>query len=295
MNKKMLIPVIIAGVAIVIIVIIIIALSLSSSKETEPEVMDLSTTQTNNDVAGNSTENQVTDLLAELSEQEVSLYNTAISPYIGTGKTGVDVRSMIDAIIMSNQTNAGTAGKFISVDATAINAEIGKIGESAYSGNSIEYVDGCTSSMQNLKNSINAGSSYDIEATYSASGAITGVIIKEHSTETNTGNETGTETGLTPPATTAGRDELQTSLTTLFTTISENYQTANPGKTSRDLATYIKTDLENTNGTIKASLPANYIISNTVLSANTLTFNITIDTVVYRITFNAIDKTLTVE
>lgn len=84
MNKKMLIPVIIAGVAIVIIVIIIIALSLSSSKETEPEVMDLSTTQTNNDVAGNSTENQVTDLLAELSEQEVSLYNTAISPYIGT-------------------------------------------------------------------------------------------------------------------------------------------------------------------------------------------------------------------
>lgn len=289
MNKKMLIPIIIAGVAIVIIIIAIIVLSLGSSEETDQGEMDVSSAQENNETVQGEAENTVSDVLAEMSEQEVSLYNSAISPYIGTEKNGVDVRSMIDAIVSSNRTNAGTAGKFISIDASTIDTQTGMIGEAGYSGNSIEYVEGCATSMQNLKNLINAGKTYDIEATNSTSGAIIGVTIKEHVQDVNNNS------GLTPPATNAGREQVQEAIQTAITTITTNYQTTNPGGTSRDLATYIKSDLENTSGTIKSSIPSNYVISNVVLSGNSLTFVITVDTVVYNASFNAIDKTLTVQ
>ena len=290
MNKKMLIPIIIAAVAIVIIVIAIILLSLGSSEENEQEEMDVSSAQSNNTQDQNQTENTVSDPLAEMTEQDVSLYNSAITAYIGESKNGVDVRSMIDTIVTSNINNAGTAGRFISIDASTIDTQTGLIGEAGYTGNSVGYVEGCATNMQNLKGLIDAGKTYDVEATYSASGAIMGVSIKEH--VQNSGNSSG---GLTPPATNAGREQVQETLQTAITAVTTNYQATNPSGTSRDLATFIKSDLENAGGTTRASIPSNYVISNIVLSGNSLTFVVTVDTVVYNVTFNAIDKTLTVQ
>lgn len=297
MNKKMLIPIIIAGVAIVIIVIAIILLSLGQSSDGEDNTIDMGATQENT-TTGNEVENTTTDVGAQMAQQEIEMYNVTLSAYLGTGKRGVDVRALIDAIIMSNTTNADSPGKFVALDVTNISAETGVIGAAGTVENTAEYVTNISSQMTTFKENINAGSTYDVEATYTDSGLITSIVVKQAGSGTSTeGGTTNTTTGgtLAPTATNDMKTDLQERLETSIEAMVTTFTETNPTGTSRDLATYIKSDLDSGEGTIKASLPTNYVISDTVLSANSLTFKVTIDGAQCNVTFNAIERTITVQ
>ena len=181
-NKKILIPII--AVVAVLIIIVSAALVALSGKD-------------NNDSENNSEEEKKA---VSLSEQEATNYNTAITNSIGFGQAvlGSDVHTIIDKIIESNNTNAGKAGLFISIDATAISQDIGVIGEGGTLDNSQEYVADCESKMETLKSYINTLKYYQIDETYDRSrNILTGITIKENAerngqVQSNTTNETNT-------------------------------------------------------------------------------------------------------
>ena len=181
-NKKILIPII--AVVAVLIIIVSAALVALSGKD-------------NNDSENNSEEEKKA---VSLSEQEATNYNAAITNSIGLGQAvlGLDVHTIIDKIIESNNTNAGKAGLFISIDATAISQDIGVIGEGGTLDNSQEYVADCESKMETLKSYINTLKYYQIDETYDRSrNILTGITIKENAerngqVQSNTTNETNT-------------------------------------------------------------------------------------------------------
>ena len=181
-NKKILIPII--AVVAVLIIIVSAALVALSVKD-------------NNDSENNSEEEKKA---VSLSEQEATNYNAAITNSIGLGQAvlGLDVHTIIDKIIESNNTNAGKAGLFISIDATAISQDIGVIGEGGTLDNSQEYVADCESKMETLKSYINTLKYYEIDEIYDRSrNVLTGITIKENAerngqVQSNTTNETNT-------------------------------------------------------------------------------------------------------
>ena len=181
-NKKILIPII--AVVAVLIIIVSAALVALSGKD-------------NNDSENNSEEEKKA---VSLSEQEATNYNAAITNSIGLGQAvlGLDVHTIIDKIIESNNTNAGKAGLFISIDATAISQDIGVIGEGGTLDNSQEYVADCESKMETLKSYINTLKYYEIDEIYDRSrNVLTGITIKENAerngqVQSNTTNETNT-------------------------------------------------------------------------------------------------------
>lgn len=286
MNKKMLIAIIIAAIVIIGIIIAILVLSSGQSDTEDNSSLNMSSSGENTTVT-NETANTVEDPLAAISQQEVELYNTNFTAYIGTGKKGIDVRSLMDMIISSNNTNAGIAGKFVSVDASTIDTASGVIGTAGTSENTTEYVTDCNSKITALKEKIDISKSYDIEATYSESGLITGIIIKETAA---TGNSS-----LTPTASDTMKETVLENVQIAVTAAISSYFNTSAGGTARDLATYIKTDLESATGTVKSSLPANYAISEPILAANSVTFKVTVDGVVYSANFNAIEQKVTIE
>ena len=109
-----------------------------------------------------------------MSEQEKTVYNSAVSSYIGTNKRGVDVKSLMDAIVASNNLYAGSAGQFIALEFTGVET-IGNPGEE---DNTEEYVADCSNRISALKSSVSIESRYDIIATYQS-----GLIVKVKITE----------------------------------------------------------------------------------------------------------------
>ena len=132
----------------------------------------------------NSAQGTIQNAGDKMSEQEKSVYNSAVSSYIGTNKKGVDVRSMIDAIIASNNNNVGQAGKFIQITCTdwddggdEYNSRQGKL-EGGTDENTEENLDTEAEEMSALKSFVNMGKRYDIVASY-ASGLIIEVEVQQ--------------------------------------------------------------------------------------------------------------------
>lgn len=109
-----------------------------------------------------------------MSEHEKTIYNSAVLQYCGNNKPGRDVKSLIDAIVASNNTNVDQAGKFITLtfgDTTVKNGENG--------ANTETNVNAAADTMSGLKNSVNMGKRYDIKESYT-SGLITKITVNEH-------------------------------------------------------------------------------------------------------------------
>lgn len=133
----------------------------------------------------NSAQGTIQNAGDKMSEQEKQVYNSAVSSYVGTNKKGVDVKSMIDAIIASNNNNVGQSGKFIQITTQGWAEEYNgtkkyKNGE-PNNDNSDGQLDTEAQNMSALKSEVNMGRRYDITASYAA-GLITGVTIEEVAT-----------------------------------------------------------------------------------------------------------------
>lgn len=109
----------------------------------------------------------------KMSEQEKQIYNSSVFSYVGSNRKGVDVRSCIDAIILSNNNNVETPGKFI---ALTINGTT--IGTPANQNNTAEEVEKCASQMASQKTMINNGKRYTIEARYEEA-LISEIVVNE--------------------------------------------------------------------------------------------------------------------
>ena len=97
----------------------------------------------------------------KMSEQEKQIYNSSVISYVGSNRKGVDVRSCIDAIILSNNNNVETPGKFI---ALTINGTT--IGTPAKQNKTAEEVEKGASQKASQRTMINNGKRYIIEARY---------------------------------------------------------------------------------------------------------------------------------
>ena len=136
----------------------------------------------------NSAQGTINNAADKMSEQEKSVYNSAVSSYIGTNKKGVDVKSLIDAVIASNNNNVGAAGKCIAIkvvgftstvpDSLYTNVADTTLGVAGDTNNVDATVNGYSTNMSALKSYVNMGKRYNIVATYS-SGLVTLVTVTE--------------------------------------------------------------------------------------------------------------------
>ena len=149
----------------------------------------------------NSAQSTVTAAGQNMTANEKQMYNKGISQYEGTSKTGIDIRSLLDAIISSNHTNMTDTGKFIAVEVKNIDAarkmsndtvlknsankctnltdSTVKVGEAGYADNSSSYVNGTAAAMTRIKSYINTAKRYDVTTTVSDTGLINYVLIEQ--------------------------------------------------------------------------------------------------------------------
>ena len=130
-----------------------------------------------------SAQGTVTQAGAQMTAQEKDMYNAKINSYVGNSKAGIDVKSLIDAVISSNNANMEDSGKFIAITTASFtnttapaNTTIGADGEA---NNDATYVNTQSQTMQTLKSRVNTGKRYDITVTTSSTGLITLVTITE--------------------------------------------------------------------------------------------------------------------
>lgn len=139
----------------------------------------------------NSAQGTVNQAGAQMTAQEKDMYNSKINSYVGASKPGIDVRSLIDAVISSNNGNMTDSGKFISIEFTgfqnttalaangssaAVTSPIGTAGES---NNTADYVKTQSNLMLKLKSAVNTGKRYNISTDSSSTGLIIKVLIEE--------------------------------------------------------------------------------------------------------------------
>ena len=89
---------------------------------------------------------------AKLSEQEIQTFNAKFIPYEGSNKTGTQVKTLLQAVIASNQANSGNTDKTIKTQSNGTDTDADKI-------------------------TITSGGSYTVEITY-AKGLVHVINIK---------------------------------------------------------------------------------------------------------------------
>lgn len=192
MDKKILIKrsIFVVGILIAFVIMIMI-ITIMLQGGSEEEVTNNTTSEVN--------ETNSSNVVAVLSNQEVEMYNSKIDSYIGNSKKGADVKSLIDAIMLSNSSNVGEDGRFIAIEyknfenyvaisetTTDVKDGIGsdakasgKIGDPGYTSNNEQYVIEKGQEMTKLKAAVNGGKEYKITASYNDNGLIKLVIIEE--------------------------------------------------------------------------------------------------------------------
>ena len=113
-----------------------------------------------------------------MSEQEKAVYNSSVTKYIGENKNAIDVKSMIDSIISSNNNNAGVAGCFIEIVPVGWGEDYDGMLEGGAEDKSDEFVRYESNLMSDLKNKVNKLKKYNI-STKEIEGVIVSVIIEE--------------------------------------------------------------------------------------------------------------------
>ena len=122
----------------------------------------------------NSAQGTIREATSQMSSQEKDLYNSSFIAYIGANKKGIDVRSCIDAIILSNTTHIGDPGKFV---ALTINGTT--IGVPGNQNNTDTEVQNCNSQMSSQKTTVNLGKRYTITGMYDTNGLVKEIIVEE--------------------------------------------------------------------------------------------------------------------
>lgn len=113
-----------------------------------------------------------------MSEQEKAVYNSSVTKYIGENKNAIDVKSMIDSIIASNNNNAGVDGCFIEIVPVGWGEDYDGMLEGGAEDKSEEFVRYESNLMSDLKNKVNKLKKYNI-STKEIEGVIVSVIIEE--------------------------------------------------------------------------------------------------------------------
>ncbi len=130
-----------------------------------------------------SAQGTVTQAGAQMTAQEKDMYNSKINSYVGNSKAGIDVKSLIDAVISSNNANMEDSGKFIAIETSGFTNTTTPantlIGEAGCATNNATYVNTQSQSMQTLKSCVNTGKRYNITVETSSTGLIIKVTITE--------------------------------------------------------------------------------------------------------------------
>ncbi len=133
----------------------------------------------------NSAQGTINNAGSKMSENEKQIYNSTVLSYLGDNKKGIDVKSLIDAIITSNNNCAGDSGKFIAIETSGFSSSESGIsnatlGEPGDPDNNESKVNDVSNNMSKLKSHVNMGKRYTIDPTYS-----TGLVTKVKITEKN--------------------------------------------------------------------------------------------------------------
>ncbi len=135
-----------------------------------------------------------------MSQQEKDIYNATVHSYLYNDVKGSEVKSMIDAIISSNQACVGERGKFIGIrikgtlkgvseeesdnlkkaceQASIYNSQTGQMNENPTDNNTESNVKNATENMEKMKKKINSQSKYNVEGLMDQ-GIYTWIIISE--------------------------------------------------------------------------------------------------------------------
>ncbi len=116
-----------------------------------------------------------------MDQQAKNMYNANMESYLGTNKKGSEIKSLIQAVIDSNNQYAGESGKFVQITTSGIddtNSEYAEIGTAGESDNDDSYVSNAVATMSKLKSEINTGKKYNINAEYK-DGLIISINIQQ--------------------------------------------------------------------------------------------------------------------
>ena len=135
-----------------------------------------------------------------MTANERQMYNKVFTQYEGISKPGIDIRSLIDAVISSNHCNIDDTGKFVAIDFggfsgvipdtetvlktnpnydIVVNGTEGSIGQRGKTNNTKIYVDQTSDAMTRLKSYINTRKRYDVSIEKSDTDYVDKVIIIE--------------------------------------------------------------------------------------------------------------------
>ncbi len=147
----------------------------------EDEEKDNSETTNTNKEADKASE----DVASKMGQLEVDLYNAKIAPYGGENVKGAEVKSLIDSVISSNESNVGIDGKFVAIyseiEGYENSSKLASVSDSASfmkgGSNSEANVKAASTEYSALKSKINSTLNYSVEFT-KESGLIVSVTIK---------------------------------------------------------------------------------------------------------------------
>ena len=118
-----------------------------------------------------------------MKQQEIDMYNSKFKSYMGTGKSGVDAKSLIDCVISSNAANTGTSGRFVAIaysNFSKVATHTGTIGDPGYKENNAQYVTNQSKNMTTLKAAVQVTTyKYNVEVLCDTEGYVVQVKITE--------------------------------------------------------------------------------------------------------------------
>lgn len=264
----------------------------------------------------NNKMNQANELIAEEKEYNITADYTA-EGLISTMRLEYAGQWASDNLVIapvspdSSTSNADTVKVREKVQ-LAITTIISRYYQQQYDSNTAETVNVAEGLAQSVYNDLTTGTyikdSIGLEYTI-AYPTISGTSVTFTITYKNVGytvifdgnTQSVTATPNTGDNTTdySDKNEIKTQLQTAMNTVISAYHQAQSltgaEESARTLIAYVKNEIDIQSGTLKKGLPANYVISNGVVSGNSISFTLTIDTKTYTVTFNGVSREITVE
>lgn len=119
---------------------------------------------------------EIAAAVANMTKEDIDLYNISFTGYEGNNMNGQIVRAVIENVVTSNNTNVGKPALFVAVTQDYDSSSKTTIGIPANLNNTQDVIYECNEELSTLKYNTDREASYNIECIYQ-SGIVTEVKI----------------------------------------------------------------------------------------------------------------------
>lgn len=129
-----------------------------------------------NETISSANSSQLANVVAEMSAEDLEIYNIAFTVYEGNNVNGQMARALIEGVITSNANHIGVEGRFVAVTQNFDDSVSSTIGVPGNMENSEDVVAECNDTLYTLRDNLDTEALYNIESVQT-SGIVTEVRI----------------------------------------------------------------------------------------------------------------------